>query len=160
MSEMIEEDGFKVAKETKKNEKKEKPLPLLWNHNPNDPKIILPTRQLYRAVIKYTKEEKEQVLFFDQPVHVGSNMLTGNVGIYQNDDDKCLLLTHFGLVDYCHVAASGEVPELLTKRMNIPNIDKECQGCVFRGHICHNPKLCNREPGMVPSGYTLGPEEK
>ena len=42
------------------------------------------------------------MLFFEPEVHIGYNLVTGQVGVY-DEPGNCLFLAHWNLVDYCLV---------------------------------------------------------
>lgn len=66
--------------------------------------IIKASKQLYKVVIKYSGQKAEQIMFFDRPVHVSSNMISGHIGLY-DEENKCMFIAKGTIVDYIQVAA-------------------------------------------------------
>lgn len=65
--------------------------------------IIETKEPLHKVIIKFSDKKQEQIIFFKPDVHIGYNLLTGQVGIY-DEPGNCLFLAHWSLVDYLQVA--------------------------------------------------------
>ena len=59
--------------------------------------------KLHKVIIKFSEKKEEQVMFFEPYVNIRYNLVTGQMGIY-DEPGNCLFLTHWSLVDYCQVA--------------------------------------------------------
>lgn len=56
----------------------------------------------HKVIVKFSDKKEETMLFFEPEVHIGYNLVTGQVGIY-DESGNCLFLAHWSLVDYCLV---------------------------------------------------------
>lgn len=94
---------------------------IMKNKNPK----IEPVKQPYKVLVKYTGEKEVIVMFFNEPVEIHYNFICGTVTVDtivpDEEDSKCLFITHYALIDYCQVSVDLPVAEplFLTKDMNI-----------------------------------------
>lgn len=121
-----------------------------------------PVKPLYKAIVKFAKEKDAQMLFFDVPVHISWNMISGTISI-DDGKDKSLFLAHWNVVDYCQIATDGVPAAPLfcdTSKMTEKKDDKgykTCSGCVFNAFHCENTNHCTKLPNGTLTGYTVNP---
>ena len=57
----------------------------------------------HKVIIKFSEKKEEQIMFFESDVHIGYNLVTGQIGIY-DEPGNCMFLARWSLIDYYQVA--------------------------------------------------------